>query len=60
MYCAHNAYRNAGDINGIAFNHPALLQGEAGAEVRMVYKLDVNEYRNVREHQLLVEHIECV
>jgi single-stranded-DNA-specific exonuclease len=47
-------------VSAIAFNHPELLPTDATTECIAVYKLDVNEFRQVRKHQLVVEHIECV
>lgn len=47
-------------LDGIAFFHPDLLPAPAGSECIVAYKLDVNEYRGRRRHQLVVEHIECV
>jgi len=47
-------------VSAIAFNHPELLPTGPGSECIAVYKLDVNEFRQVRRHQLVVEHIECV
>jgi single-stranded-DNA-specific exonuclease len=43
-------------LDGIAFNHG--VQPTTGGLVRLVYRLDVNEYRGVENAQLLVEHIE--
>ncbi len=48
------------ELDGIAFFHPDLLPAPAGSECIVAYKLDVNEYRGRRRHQLVVEHIECV
>ncbi len=54
-------------FDAIAFNHfegPAAIQGPAGGrlalpggEVRLVYRLDINEYQGERRLQLLVDHI---
>jgi single-stranded-DNA-specific exonuclease len=43
-------------LDGIAFNHG--VQPTTGGQVRLVYRLDVNEYRGVENTQLVVEHIE--
>jgi single-stranded-DNA-specific exonuclease len=43
-------------IDGIAFNQPPLP--EETARVRLAYRLDVNEYRGVRQPQLIVEYIQ--
>lgn len=47
-------------IGAIAFNHPELLPTAAGGQCRAVFRLDVNEFRQRRSPQLVVEHIECV
>jgi single-stranded-DNA-specific exonuclease len=43
-------------LDGIAFNHG--VQPTTGGLVRLVYRLDVNEYRGIENTQLVVEHIE--
>ncbi|MCR9277455.1 MAG: single-stranded-DNA-specific exonuclease RecJ [Pseudomonadaceae bacterium] len=45
---------------GIYFNFPYASLGaiKAGDRLRCVYRLDVNEYRNQRSLQLMVEHME--
>jgi single-stranded-DNA-specific exonuclease len=43
-------------VDAIAFNTPALP--DAGALVRLAYRLDVNAYRGVESPQLVVEHME--
>ncbi len=47
-------------VDGIAFNHPDLLPNISGQQFVLVYRLDVNEFRTIRRHQLVVQHIECV
>jgi len=47
-------------IDGIAFFHPDLLPVKQGAQCRVAFRLDVNEFRGCRRPQLVVEHIECV
>jgi single-stranded-DNA-specific exonuclease len=47
-------------VSGIAFNQPELDIRSGDPELNVAYRLDVNEFRGVREHQLLVVHIECV
>ena len=47
-------------VEGIAFNHPDMLPVANGHECKLVYRLDVNEFRATRRHQLVVQHIECV
>ncbi|HTQ98604.1 MAG TPA: single-stranded-DNA-specific exonuclease RecJ [Candidatus Acidoferrum sp.] len=44
-------------IDAIAFQQAPLLQADA-RRVRLLYKLDVNEYRGERAPQLVVEHLE--
>ena len=48
----------AAPIDAIAFNTPLEAIGEQADSVRAVYRLDVNEYRNRRNVQLLVEYLE--
>ena len=43
-------------LEAIAFNSG--VHTTPGAQVRLVYRLDVNEYRGVENAQLVVEHIE--
>jgi len=47
-------------ISAIAFNHLELELNDASPEFVAVYRLDVNEFRRNRSHQLVVEHIEHV
>lgn len=47
-------------VDGICFNQTELPAGKILTEYRLAFKLDVNEFRNQRTHQLVVEHIECV
>ncbi|MCP3999749.1 MAG: single-stranded-DNA-specific exonuclease RecJ [Gammaproteobacteria bacterium] len=47
-------------IDAIAFNQPEILSVGVGQEVKLVYRLDINEFRANRSHQLVVQHIECV
>ncbi len=47
-------------VDAIAFYHGDLLPAERGTRCRVAYRLDVNEFRGRRGHQLVVEHIECV
>jgi single-stranded-DNA-specific exonuclease len=44
-------------FDAIAFNTPTEA-GVAGARSRLVYRLDVNEWRGNRRVQLIVEHME--
>ncbi|MEZ5564400.1 MAG: single-stranded-DNA-specific exonuclease RecJ [Gammaproteobacteria bacterium] len=46
-------------LAGIAFNCPA-LPGAPPHRARLVYRLDVNHFRNNRSAQLVVEHLEYV
>jgi single-stranded-DNA-specific exonuclease len=50
------AAAGGGSIDAIAFNTPPLPDG--CQRLRMVYRLDVNEYRGVESAQLVVDHIE--
>jgi single-stranded-DNA-specific exonuclease len=43
-------------LDAIAFNTG--LEAMTGGQVRLVYRLDVNEYRGIENAQLVVEHIE--
>ncbi|MDJ0928412.1 MAG: single-stranded-DNA-specific exonuclease RecJ [Gammaproteobacteria bacterium] len=45
-------------IDAIAFNQPE-LPGGGQAAVRFCYRLDVNEFRQERRAQLVVEHMQC-
>jgi single-stranded-DNA-specific exonuclease len=47
-------------ISAIAFNRAELLPVSKSRKYFAVYKLDVNEFRQQRAAQLVVEHIECV
>jgi single-stranded-DNA-specific exonuclease len=46
-------------VDGIAFNHGELIPPDKTAAVRLLYRLEVNEFRSARTHQLVVQHIEC-
>ncbi len=46
-------------IDAIAFGR-APLAGTRDQSARLVYRLDVNHYRNSRTAQLVVEHLDCV
>jgi single-stranded-DNA-specific exonuclease len=50
----------AAPIDAIAFNHERLLAPDELAAVLLVFRLDVNEFRQARRPQLVVEHIESV
>lgn len=47
-------------IDAIAFNHDELIASQQSGSVRLVYRLDVNEFRQTRRQQLVVEHLESV
>jgi single-stranded-DNA-specific exonuclease len=47
-------------IDAIAFNHDELMASQQSGAVRLVYRLDVNEFRQTRRQQLVVEHLESV
>jgi single-stranded-DNA-specific exonuclease len=53
--------RHPGDeriSDAIAFNQPVMPEHANGGSIRFVYRLDVNEYRGRRSHQLVVEHMQ--
>lgn len=53
--------RHPGDAHvseAIAFNQTKLPESANGVSIRFVYRLDVNEYRGRRTHQLVVEHMQ--
>lgn len=45
-------------LDAIAFNQSELPEPGPDASVRIVYRLDVNEFRNRRTQQLVVEHMQ--
>ncbi len=47
-----------GLTDAIAFNQAEFPTGFDGASLKLVYRLDVNEYRNRRSAQLVVEHMQ--
>jgi len=47
-------------IDGIFFRCPEELIAQPGDRVKLVYKLDVNEFRGVQTPQLIVEQLEIV
>jgi single-stranded-DNA-specific exonuclease len=53
--------RHPGDeqiTDAIAFNQAIIPMAVNGASIRFVYRLDVNEFRGRRTHQLVVEHMQ--
>lgn len=46
------------EVDAIAFNQPSLPAGPDASPVRLVYRLDVNEFRGTRSPQLIVEHMQ--
>jgi len=48
----------SGLTDAIAFNQPEFPDGFDGSSLQLVYRLDVNEYRNRRTAQLVVEHMQ--
>jgi len=46
-------------IEAMAFRRPPLAAGR-NSPVRLVYRLDINQYRDRRAAQLVVEHLDCV
>lgn len=53
-----SAMSGGGDIEGIAFNQPSL--SARVEQVRLAYRLDVNEFRGLRTPQLIVEYIQSI
>jgi len=47
-------------ISAIAFNMPASLLQESDGYIHAAYRLDVNEFRNKKTAQLIVEYIEAI
>lgn len=47
-------------ISAIAFNAPASLIEQSEGFIRAAYRLDVNEFRNKKTAQLVVEYIEAI
>ncbi len=47
-------------ISAIAFNAPAKLMQESDGYIRAAYRLDVNEFRNKKTAQLIVEYFEAI
>jgi len=47
-------------ISAIAFNMPASLLQESDGYIHAAYRLDVNEFRNKKSAQLIVEYIEAM
>ncbi len=52
------AMSGGGDIEGIAFNQPTL--SARVEQVRLAFRLDVNEFRGLRTPQLIVEYIQSI
>ena len=47
-------------ISAIAFNMPASLLEDSDGYIHAAYRLDVNEFRNKKTAQLIVEYIEAI
>lgn len=47
-------------ISAIAFNFPASLMQESDGYIHAAYRLDVNEFRNRKTVQLIVEYFEAI
>jgi single-stranded-DNA-specific exonuclease len=47
-------------IDAVAFNQAERLRGHRPDRLRLVYRLDVNDFRGIRSPQLLVQHLEAV
>ncbi|UCC13941.1 MAG: single-stranded-DNA-specific exonuclease RecJ [Gammaproteobacteria bacterium] len=48
------------EIAAVAFNQAECVAGHRPTRLRLVYRLDVNEFRGVRSPQLIVQHIEPI
>lgn len=46
------------EVGAIAFNQSADVLSAGQSSIRMIYRMDVNEFRGYRNLQLIVEHIE--
>jgi len=47
-------------ISAIAFNAPAKLMQEGDGYIHAAFRLDVNEFRNKKTAQLIVEYFEAI
>ncbi len=47
------------EIDAVAFNQAEKLRGQRPARLRLVYRLEVNDFRGIRSPQLVVEHLEA-
>ena len=47
-------------ISAIAFNMPAKLMQQSDGYIRAAYRLDVNEFRNKKTAQLIVEYFQAI
>jgi single-stranded-DNA-specific exonuclease len=45
------------EIDAVAFNQAETVRGQRPGRLRLVYRLEVNEFRGVRSPQLVVEHM---
>ncbi|MDH3914605.1 MAG: single-stranded-DNA-specific exonuclease RecJ [Chromatiales bacterium] len=48
------------EISAVAFNQADRVAGQRPTCLRLVYRLEVNEYRGVRSPQLIAQHIELL
>jgi hypothetical protein len=48
------------EIAAVAFNQAECVAGHRPSRLRLVYRLEVNEFRGVRSPQLIVQHIEPI
>lgn len=51
---------NGGGFDAMMFNAPSALLASAADRIRIVYRLDINDYRGVESVQLLVDHLEPI
>ena len=47
-------------IDGIFFRCPTHLMAKTGDRVRLVYRLDINEFRGIETEQLMIEQLEIL
>ena len=51
---------SSSSIDAIAFNAVDDISPKVDDQLRLAYRLDVNEFRNKRNLQLMVEHAEII
>ena len=45
-------------LDAIAFNVDQNMRPPEKCQLRLVYRLDINSYRNIKKLQLMIEHLE--